>query len=97
MSVIIKPIITEKLTNITEDMPTRYGFRVVASARKPEIKKAIEELYGVHVVSINTIRYDGKRKARYTKGGLIQGRTPAFKKAIVTIEEGQSIDFFNHI
>lgn len=97
MGILLEPIITEKLTDITDGMPNRYGFKVARSANKQEIKKAVEDMYGVHVVSINTMRYDGKRKARYTKGGLIVGRTPAFKKAIVTIKEGQEIDFFNHI
>ncbi|MDN4753785.1 50S ribosomal protein L23 [Porphyromonadaceae bacterium W3.11] len=97
MGILIEPIITEKFTDITEVMPNRYGFKVTRTAKKQEIKKAVEEMYGVNVVSINTMRYDGKRKARYTKGGLIVGRTPAYKKAIVTIKEGQEIDFFNHI
>lgn len=97
MGILIKPIITEKQTDITENMSNRYGFKVVPTARKMEIKRAVEEMYDVKVVSVNTMRYDGKRKARYTKGGLIVGRTPAFKKAIVTLEEGQSIDFFGNI
>lgn len=97
MGILIEPIITEKFTDITEVMPNRYGFKVTRTAKKQEIKKAVEEMYGVNVISINTMRYDGKRKARYTKGGLIVGRTPAYKKAIVTIKEGQEIDFFNHI
>lgn len=97
MGILIQPIITEKQNAITEKMPNRYGFKVAKSANKFEIKKAIEEAYQVKVVSINTMRYDGKRKARYTKGGLVVGRTPAFKKAIVTVAEGDEIDFYNNI
>lgn len=97
MGILLEPIITEKLTDITEGMPNRYGFKVTRDAKKEEIKKAVEKMYDVHVVSVNTMNYDGKVSSRYTKGGLIVGRTPAFKKAIVTIKEGQEIDFFNHI
>lgn len=95
--ILLEPIITEKQTDITDAMPNRYGFKVAKSANKVQIKEAVEAMYGVHVVSVNTMRYDGKRKQRYTKGGLIVGRTPAFKKAIVTIKEGQEIDFFSNI
>lgn len=69
MGIIIKPILTEKQTAISEKFPNRYGFRVAPDANKVEIKKAIEELYGVTVESVNTIKYDGKRKSRYTKAG----------------------------
>ena len=67
MGIIIKPIVTEKQTAITEKMPNRYGFRVSPDANKLEIKKAVEELYNVNVVSVNTMNYSGKRKSRYTK------------------------------
>lgn len=97
MGILIKPILTEKQTMISEKFPNRYGFRVAPSANKVEIKQAIEELYGVKVESVNTINYNGKRKSRYTKAGIISGKTSAYKKAIVTLKEGESIDFFSNI
>ena len=97
MGIIIKPIVTEKQTAITEKFPNRYGFRVSPDANKLEIKKAVEEMYGVHVANVNTMNYSGKNKSRYTKSGLIQGKTSAFKKAIVTLNEGETIDFFRNI
>lgn len=95
--IIIKPIITEKMAAITEKMPERYAFRVSPSANKIEIKKAIEALYNVKVESVNTMNYSGKRKARYTKSGLLRGKEAAFKKAVVTLVAGQSIDFYANI
>jgi large subunit ribosomal protein L23 len=97
MGIIIKPILTEKQTAISEKFSNRYGFRVAPSANKVEIKKAVEELYSVTVVSVNTMNYTGKRKSRNTKAGVISGRTPAFKKAIITLKDGESIDFFSNI
>ena len=97
MGIIIKPIVTEKQTMITEKMANRVGFRVSPDANKLEIKAAIEELYGVTVVKINTMNYDGKRKSRYTKSGVVNGKETAFKKAIVTLKEGDTIDFFSNI
>lgn len=66
MGIIIKPIVTEKQTAITEKFPNRYGFRVSPDANKLEIKKAVEDMYSVTVVDVNTINYSGKRKSRYT-------------------------------
>ena len=97
MGIIIKPIVTEKQTAITEKMANRYGFRVSPDANKLEIKKAVEEMYGVTVESVNTMNYAGKKKSRYTKSGIINGKTSAFKKAIVTLKEGETIDFFSNI
>ena len=97
MGIIIKPIVTEKQTAITEKFPNRYGFRVSPDANKLEIKKAVEEIYGVTVESVNTMNYAGKKKSRYTKSGIINGKTSAFKKAIVTLKEGETIDFFSNI
>lgn len=97
MGIIIKPIITEKQTAITEKMPNRYGFRVSPDANKIQIKQAIEQMYGVAVVDVNTMNYSGKRKSRYTKSGVINGKQPSFKKAIVTLKEGDVIDFFSNI
>jgi large subunit ribosomal protein L23 len=97
MGIIIKPIVTEKQTKVTEKFPNRVGFRVSPDANKLEIKAAIEKLYGVTVVKINTMNYDGKRKSRYTKSGVVNGKESAFKKAIVTLKEGEQIDFFSNI
>jgi large subunit ribosomal protein L23 len=95
--IIIKPIVTEKQTAITEKKTNRVGFRVSPDANKLEIKAAIEDLYGVKVVKVNTMNYDGKRKSRYTKSGTTSGQESAFKKAIVTLKEGETIDFFKNI
>ena len=97
MGIIIKPIVTEKQTAITEKMDNRYGFRVSPDANKLEIKKAIEDMYNVTVVDVNTINYPGKKKSLYTKSGIINGKQSAFKKAIVTLKEGETIDFFSNI
>lgn len=97
MGIIIKPIVTEKQTAITDKFANRYGFRVSPTANKLEIKKAVEEMYNVTVVSVNTINYPGKLKTRYTKSGMISGKQTAYKKAIVTLKEGEIIDFFSNI
>ena len=97
MGIIIKPIVTEKQTAITDKFPNRYGFRVSPDANKLEIKKAVEVMYGVKVERVNTMNYAGKKKSRYTKSGIINGKTSAFKKAIVTLKEGETIDFFSNI
>ena len=96
MGIIIKPIVTEKMTRISEKY-NRFGFRVDPKATKLQIKKAVEQLYGVKVVAVNTMNYSGKNKSRYTKSGIIEGRTAAYKKALVTIKEGETIDFFSNI
>ena len=75
----------------------RFGFMVNRKATKPQIKKAVESLYNVSVETVNTMVYGGKVKSRYTKGGVITGKTKAYKKAIVTLEKGQSIDFYSNI
>jgi len=146
MAFIIKPLITEKMTNITEKSSTektlrttnaktaqkmggkeqkvsyvvkhkgkadvtkektfftyskpvqqKYGFIVKPEANKVEIAKEIEATYNVSVVSVNTLRYAGKRSSRYTKAGLVRGHKNAFKKAIVTLKEGDTIDFYSNI
>ena len=97
MGIIIKPIVTEKQTAITEKFPNRYGFRVSPDANKLEIKKAVEDMYSVTVVDVDLINYSGKKKSRYTKSGIINGKQSAFKKAIVTLKEGETIDFFSNI
>ncbi|MBR2772879.1 MAG: 50S ribosomal protein L23 [Bacteroidales bacterium] len=96
MSIIVRPIITEKMTAQAEKL-NRYGFIVDKRADKLQIRKEVEDLYGVSVDSVNTIRYAGKRKSRYTKAGFVEGCTNAYKKAIVTLKEGQSIDFYSNI
>ncbi|MDR0973382.1 MAG: 50S ribosomal protein L23 [Prevotellaceae bacterium] len=95
--IIIKPLVTEKMTNITEKMSNRFGFIVRPNAGKLEIKQAVETLYNVTVVDVNTMRYMGKSKSRYTRSGVISGRMNAYKKAIVTLKEGDSIDFYSNI
>ena len=97
MAFIIKPLVTEKQTKITEKNPSRYGFIVRPEANKLQIKKELEALYNVTVVDVNTLRYAGKRSSRYTKAGLIKGQKNAFKKAIVTVKDGDTIDFYSNI
>ena len=96
MSILIKPIVTEKLNAQSDDL-NRYGFIVAKTANKIEIKNAVEELYGVSVNSVNTMIYRGKSKSRYTRSGVISGKTKSYKKAIVTLVEGDTIDFYSNI
>jgi large subunit ribosomal protein L23 len=96
MGIIIKPIITEKMTDKSEKL-NQFGFIVDNRANKLQIKSEVEDLYGVEVLSVNTMNYSGKTKSRNTKTGIISGKTKAFKKAIVTLAEGESIDFFSNI
>jgi large subunit ribosomal protein L23 len=96
MDILLKPIVTEKMTSQGEDL-NRFGFIVDRKANKIQIKQAIEELYGVNVVSVNTMVYTGKNKSRYTRTGIINGKTKSFKKAIVTLAEGETIDFYSNI
>ncbi len=97
MSVIVKPIFTEKQTALTDKYDNRYGFIVLPSANKVEIRNAVETLYNVHVESVNTMQYDGKKRSRYTKSGVVVGKMPAYKKAIVTLRKGETIDLFSNI
>ncbi|MDR1814407.1 MAG: 50S ribosomal protein L23 [Tannerella sp.] len=97
MGIIIKPIVTEKMTAVTEKFPNRYGFRVSPDANKIEIKEAIEQMYQVVVEDVNTMKFAGKKKSRYTKSGVVSGRQDAYKKAIVTLKKGETIDFFSNI
>lgn len=96
MEISITPVVTEKATRLT-DKENSYTFRVSPEATKPQIKALVEELYGVKVTKINTMIVRRKRKQRYTKGGLIQGATSLWKKAMVKVAEGQSIDFYSNI
>ena len=114
MGFIIKPLVTEKMTKITDKSSvertykvkgeertkkaeTKYGFIVKPEANKIEIKKEVEGLYNVTVIAVNTLKYAGKRSARYTKAGLVKGQKNAFKKAIVTLKDGDAIDFYSNI
>jgi large subunit ribosomal protein L23 len=92
----VKPIVTEKMTQQGENL-NRFGFIVNNKANKVEIKKAVESMYGVSVVAVNTMKYAGKLKSRYTKSGIISGKSKSFKKAIVTLAEGDTIDFYSNI
>ena len=96
MSIIIKPIITEKITKESE-ISNRFGFVVDKKANKIQIKNAIEAAYGVNIVAINTMNVRPDRSTKYTKSGLISGKTNAYKKAIVQVQEGETIDFYNNI
>ena len=96
MGIIIKPIVTEKLTVQGEKL-NRYGFIVDREANKLQIKAAVEQLYNVTVADVNTVNYHGKREARYTKAGMLKGRTNHFKKAYVTLAGEDKIDFYANI
>ncbi len=96
MSILERPIITEKMTAQGEKL-NRFGFVVDKNANKIEIKKAVEDLYNVTVESVNTMRYGGKSKSRHTKAGVVSGKTNSFKKAIITLADGDTIDFYSNI
>ncbi|MDE5568780.1 MAG: 50S ribosomal protein L23 [Muribaculaceae bacterium] len=96
MEIMIKPIVTEKATKLSEKL-NRYTFRVSPEANKYQIKDLVEKLYGVKVVNVNTAVVRGKNKSRWTKSGLLRGKTAAWKKAFITVGEGQTIDFFSNI
>ena len=96
MSIIVKPIVTEKVTKNSEVL-NQYGFVVDRKANKIQIKNAVEAAYGINVVSVNTMNVRPDRSTKYTKSGLISGKTNAIKKAIVQVQEGETIDFYNKI
>ena len=96
MNILLKPIVTEKMTS-QGDKFNRYGFIVAKNANKLQIKKAVEDMYGVTVSDVNTMRYGGKIKTRNTKSGLLVGKTAAKKKAVITLAEGNKIDFYSNI
>ncbi|NDK56149.1 50S ribosomal protein L23 [Pontibacter fetidus] len=95
MNVLKRPLVTEKYTAMNE--VGKYAFEVEKKANKVEIKKAVEKLYGVTVTSVATMRSIGKTKTKYTKSGAVTGRTSLIKKAIVTLKEGEMIDFYSGI
>ncbi len=94
-NIIIKPVITEKANGMNE--AGKYVFIVDKNANKIEIGKAIEKLYGVKVQDVNTMRYQGKQKTRYTKSKILTGRRPSFKKAVIQVVEGEIIDIYGNI
>ena len=96
MDITIQPIVTEKATKLSEKL-NRYTFRVSPEANKFQIKMLVEKLYGVKVVNVNTAVVRGKNKSRWTKSGLLRGKTSAYKKAFITVGEGQTIDFYSNI
>ncbi|MEN8891215.1 MAG: 50S ribosomal protein L23 [Polaribacter sp.] len=96
MSILIKPIITEKATNDSE-LYNRYAFVVDSNANKVEIKQAVETAYGVSISSVKTLNYPIKRNTKFTKKGLVTGIKSGYKKAIVQLAEGESIDFYNNL
>jgi large subunit ribosomal protein L23 len=96
MAILVKPLITEKMSLLSESKG-QYGFRVAIGATKPEIKAEIEKMYGVEVLKLRTLVVAGKRKTRFTKSGVSNGKKSNYKKAIVSLAEGQSIDFYENI
>jgi len=94
--VLVKPVLTEK-ANAQQDTLRRYAFKVSRKANKLEIKKAVEEFYGVSVINVNTSVVPGKAKSRFTKKGAVNGRKPAYKKAFITVAEGENIDLYANI
>jgi len=95
MSILKSPLVTEKISALNEK--GKYGFLVAASANKVDIKKAVEKMYGVNVKAVNTINVLGKKKTRFTKAGTLSGRKPDHKKAIITLAEGEVIDFYSNV
>jgi large subunit ribosomal protein L23 len=95
MSILKSPLVTEKISALNEK--GKYGFIVDETANKVEIKNAVEKMYGVNVERVNTISVLGKKKTRFTKAGTLAGRKPNYKKAIVTLAEGEVIDFYSNV
>lgn len=95
MSVLKKPLVTEKVSALNEK--GKYGFLVDLKANKVQIKNEVEKMYGVNVLNVKTMRYMGKSKTRYTKAGVISGKKSNFKKAIIALAEGEVIDFYSGI
>ncbi len=94
--ILIKPVLTEK-ANLQQEKLRRYAFRVSKKANKLEIKKAVQDMYGVTVTDVNTVVVPGKNKTRFTKAGFIKGVKPSYKKAFVTVAEGETIDLYANI
>ncbi len=96
MEILKKPLLTEKVAQLTEKL-NRYAFKVDHRANKIQIKTAVEQMYGVTVKAVNTMKYSGKLKSRNTKGGMVSGRAATYKKAIITLKDGETIDFYSTI
>lgn len=96
-SVLIKPLFTEKMTAINAAQNNKYGFIVNVDANKIDIARAINKKFNVNVTEVKTMRYDGKSKTQFTKRGRFTGKKPQFKKAIVTLKEGEKIDLFEEV
>ncbi|MCK5637186.1 MAG: 50S ribosomal protein L23 [Flavobacteriaceae bacterium] len=96
MSILIKPIITEKATDQSE-LNNCFTFVVKKTANKIEVKEAVESAYGVSVQKVRTMNYPVKRKSKFTKKGVVSGMKGAYKKAIVQLAEGENIDFYSNI
>jgi large subunit ribosomal protein L23 len=94
--ILIRPLITEKMTNLSADTG-KYGFLVNPNANKIEIAKAIEKKFEVHVVNVRTINHPGKTKTQFRKSGRFTGKTAKYKKAIVTLKEGEKIELFEQV
>ena len=94
--VLISPLITEKMTNLTADKG-KYGFLVNPESNKIEIAKAIEKKFNVHVESVRTINHPGKMKTQFRKSGRFSGKTSKFKKAIITLKKGETIEIFEQV
>ena len=94
--ILVKPIITEKAETLSENLG-QYTFIVEKKANKVEIRKAIEQRFNVSVNSVNTINMPAKAKSRNTRSGVVKGSVSAYKKAIVTLTDGETIDFFGDI
>jgi len=94
--ILIKPVVTEKMSAISEKSG-KYGFIVAVDANKIEIAKAIKDKFNVDVEKINTTRYEGKSKTQFTKKGRFSGKKPQFKKALITLKKGQTIDLFGEV
>ncbi|UFH55646.1 50S ribosomal protein L23 [Spirosoma sp. KNUC1025] len=92
MSVLKRPIVTEKMTGLNKQ--GKYAFEVALQANKLEIGKAVEKMYGVNVESVNTVRVYGKKRSKNINGRVVSGKTPTTKKAIVTVAEGEVIDIY---
>ncbi|MCP3659553.1 MAG: 50S ribosomal protein L23 [Bacteroidetes bacterium] len=95
MSVLKKPIVTEKISQLNEK--GIYGFIVDNNSNKVEIRKEIEKDYSVKIEKVNTMRYSGKKKVRYKKTGILKGKTPSYKKAIIYLKEGEFLDFYGDV
>ncbi|MFL3001977.1 MAG: 50S ribosomal protein L23 [Cytophagales bacterium] len=95
MAILIKPILTEKATSSNDK--GKFSFIVDTKANKVQVKKAVEKTYDVNVVSVNTINVLGKSTSKFTKTGIVSGRKPSYKKAIVQLKEGEFIDFYSQI